>query len=106
MSSVQQAGLEIVMVLEARDEGRRVTEAFKHAILSSDPKTFLPLLYPSMTKVEVDPEALTEEDLDEGGEWEMPEMDPMEAERLLADLAAREAIGSMTMDDVEKHEEQ
>jgi hypothetical protein len=92
------------MVLDARDDRRKAEETFKQAILSADPMKYLPLLYPEMTTQRVDAETLTQEDLDEAGEWQFEEkIDPREAEQILSTMLAS-AGGSMGLDDIEQFE--
>ena len=91
--------MDLMLILEAKAENRREAEAFKRAVLSADPQKYVPLLYPKVTRKAADPEEIE----DTGpAEYEFAEqVDPREAERMLADLM--KGKGSMTMDDVERY---
>lgn len=76
------------MVAEARQRAEDFGERFKLAVITADPKRFIPLMFPEWQKK---PEE--EDDLDEGGTYRFTEpVDPAEAERVLQDLLAESRV--------------
>lgn len=100
LSRVQEYALDLLMIAEARDNSRKMTEEFKRAILSADPGRFIPLLYPEWAvKGDAD---ITDEDLVESeGEWkfETTNFDPEDADAMLASLLADNTV-TVTAEDV------
>lgn len=87
------------MIADEREKARASMHQLKLALVTADPKTFLPLLYgddmttkakPKPVEPEFDPSG------DTAGEWQFTDaVDPSEAEKIMAELLA-ETGGTMT----------
>lgn len=102
LNRVQERAVELLLLRQARDEQFERGEATKRALLSAD-KTLYPVLYPSENEVAVTEKTVQEDLADtEGGQWKFEQgISPMEAEKILAGLAAQTG-GTLRMQDLEQ----
>lgn len=100
-----------MLLLEARDEGKRLTHDFKMAVISANPATYIPVVFPEWQDKEEPKKVITEitdEDLtDSGGEWTFTdsEVDLERADALfeqtLAQMQGRQTITERDLSEID-----
>ena len=101
VSEVQDAAVEVLLVMEERLRTTSFVERFKLAVVSADPKWWIPKMFPEWSAPSERVVENTEDlDLDEENvEWvfEEGEIDPAEAQRLLEEMLQQRS-GSDVLD--------
>lgn len=107
MSRVQEYALELVMVGEERRKAQDFIDKIKMSVISHDPAFWIDRLFPRWRQGEDSNEVdLSQVDLDEAledsdVEWTFDQVDPKEAERMLAELMASRG-GTLSADDLDE----
>jgi len=102
LNRVQERAIELLLVMQIMRERAEKDDAIKQALISSD-KMLYPVLYPSPDEANVTEESVEEDLADTGqSQWRFDqEVDPKEAEEILASLLAQGG-GTLKMKDLDK----
>ena len=109
LSRVQAIGMEMLMVMERREESEGFVDRFKLALVAHDPGTWALKLYPELLSLPRGSQVVTDDEIGEEdlynseGAWEFTEpMTPEEVQRIIGEMIAN-PVGTFDFDDLDEN---